>query len=142
MLSPVKKEEGYSASIRPGAEPEPQQQLRQQAVQQQPCQLKQQLSGNPFSVGVEASGTELANMLAPFSSSAQNAVSGNPFKEAAGFSGFGGVNQEGVAGQEGSAPGDREQGASSSASPGVGKDAEMSPLQNGLIRSAGVPASD
>lgn len=103
---------------------------------QLPRQLTQQRSGNPFASDSKADSTAFIDGMLISSASAQ-LVSGNPFRSSAdgdalsigqGRSGEGqqvGVDQQ---------VSDSVAGGSPTASCDLLKNAEMSPLQNGLIR--------
>ena len=109
---------------------------------QQPLQqLRQQRSGNPFATDDIAAGMGRKDMLT--SSLSSQITSGNPFRSIAAVrtSSTGQARadegQDSGQSQQTQAPVSWGLGDSPTASIGLMKDAEMSPLQNGLIRSVG-----
>ena len=100
---------------------------------QLPGQLQQQRSGNPFASESSAAGTGSSNGLLTSSSSAQLG-SGNPFRHTAEADAIG-MGQEVGQNRQASIPIAWDQGGSPNAHSDLLKTAEMSPLQNGLIRS-------
>jgi len=106
---------------------------------QLPRQLKQQRSGNPFAADSTADGTASGDGIILSSTSAQ-LVSGNPFRSSADGDalslgqGRSGEGQQFGVDQQASNSAAWGQGGSPTASRDLLKNAEMSPLQNGLIR--------
>ena len=101
---------------------------------------QQQLSGNPFASDSRAAGTGSGNGLLASSSSLAHIGSGNPFRHTAEADATGvgqdatGVVQGGGQNRQAAIPIAWDQGGSPTAPSDVMKTAEMSPLQNGLIR--------
>lgn len=106
---------------------------------QLPRQLTQQRSGNPFASDSKADGTASGDGMLVSSASAPP-VSGNPFRSSADGDalsigqGRSGEGQQFGMDQQASDPVAWGQGGSPIASCDLLKNAEMSPLQNGLIR--------
>lgn len=110
--------------------------------QQLPGQLRQQRSGNPFASDSRGAGTTGSGKgLLGSSSSLAHLGSGNPFRHTAEADAIGvgqdetGVVQGGGQNRQAAIPIAWDQGGSPTAPSDVLKTAEMSPLQNGLIRS-------
>ena len=106
---------------------------------QLPRQLKQHRSGNPFASDSKVDGTASGDGMLVSSTSAQ-LVFGNPFRSSADDDalnigqGRSGEGQQFGVDQQASDLGAWGQGGSPTASRDLLKNAEMSPLQNGLIR--------